>query len=263
MLRGVHDIPDAATAVTVVWDRGIATVTVDRPPANALDDRTLDLLGQTLAQLRAEQPRGVLLTGAGDSFFSAGGDVKELEDGLDHRRGTGRVDRFNAVLGALAAFEAPVAVAANGTAVGGGTELLLAADRAFGVRGARYGLPEINHGLLPSAASVARAVERLGFLAARRILLSGELFGADEALALGIVEQLADTPDETRAAARDWLEQMAAKPIVLVSALKRALQEAPGLDHDGHVALTRAQFTAYFEDPEATAARQAVLRRWA
>jgi enoyl-CoA hydratase/carnithine racemase len=262
MLLDVHDFRDPRPTVTVELDRGIATVTIDRPPANALDDRTLDLLRQTLGELGGRQPRGVLLTGAGDRFFSAGGDVKELEDGLDHRRGTGRVDRFNAVLGALAEFEAPVAVAANGTAVGGGTELLLAADRAFGVRGARYGLPEINHGLLPSAASVARAVERLGFLPARRMLLSGDLFDADEALALGIVEQLADTAGEARAAARGWLEQMAAKPIVLVSALKRALHEAPGLDHDGHAALTRAQFTAYFEDPEASEARQAVVRRW-
>ena len=253
---------DIATTVTVALDAGIATVTIDRPPANALDDGTLERLRDALAEVRRATPRGVLLTGAGDRFFSAGGDVKELER-LGHEQGTGRVDRFNAVLGELAGITAPVAVAANGTAVGGGTELLLAADHPVGVRGARYGMPEIDHGLLPSAASVARAVQRLGFLPARRILLSGALFGAEEALAMGVVEELADTAAEARAAGRAWVERMAAKPPVLVAAMKRALRDAPGLDHDGHVALTREQFTAYFDDPEAIAARQAVLRRWA
>jgi enoyl-CoA hydratase/carnithine racemase len=258
----VQPITDTSMTVKADLHEGIATVTIDRPPANALDDRTLDLLRETLSEVRRDGPRGLLLTGAGDRFFSAGGDVKELES-LGHHQGTGRVDRFNGVLGEIAALTAPVAVAANGTAVGGGTELLLAADHAIGVRGARYGLPEINHGLLPSASSVARAVQRLGFVPARRMLLSGELFGAEEALAIGVVEALADTPEQARADARAWLERMAAKPPVLVAAMKRALRDAPALDHVGHVALTREQFTAYFEDPEAIAARRAVLRRWA
>lgn len=251
----------SAATVRVEIDERIATITIDRPPANALDDHTLERLCDALAGLDLQTLRGLLLTGAGDRFFSAGGDIKELQE-IPHGVGTGRVDRFNAVLGALAAIPAPVAVAANGTAVGGGTELLLAADRAIGVRGARFGLPEINHGLLPSAVSVGRAVHRLGFLPARRIVLSGERFGADEAHAIGLIEEIADTAAAARAAARSWLEQMAAKPPVLVAAMKRALEEAPSRDHVGNVALTREQFTAYFTDPEAFQARQAVLRRW-
>ena len=250
-----------SATVRVAFDRGIATVTIDRPPANALDDRTLEQLRAALAELDHRRLRGLLITGAGDRFFSAGGDIKELEE-IPHGIGTGRVDRFNAVLGELAAITAPVAIAANGTAVGGGTELLLAADRAIGVRGARFGLPEINHGLLPSAVSVAHAVRRLGFLPARRMVLSGDLFEAEEAYDMGLIEGIAETADAARAAARTWLEQMATKPAVLVAAMKRALEAAPHLDHAGGAALTREQFTAYFTDPEATQARQAVLRRW-
>lgn len=250
----------AATVLTH-WHGNLVEVMVDRPPANALDDRTLEDLGRTLAELRKIQPAGLLLTGAGDRFFSAGGDIKELE-GIGHERGTGRVDRFNAVMAELATFAVPVAIAANGTAAGGGTELLLNCDRAVGVRGALFGLPEINHGLLPSAASIGLAVRRLGFSAAREMLLSGELFDAELALKIGLVQELADSAEEAREAAYGWLEKMAAKPPVLVAAMKRALEAAPGMDHEGHVELTREQFTAYFRDPASSSARQALLRRW-
>jgi enoyl-CoA hydratase/carnithine racemase len=249
------------TTVELEFSEGIATVTIDRPPANALDDRTLELLRAVLAEIDPSRLRGLLLTGSGDRFFSAGGDIKELE-GLGHGQGTGRVDRFNGVVAVLTEISAPVAIAANGTAVGGGTELLLTGDYAVGVRGARFGLPEINHGLLPSAASIGRAVQRLGYLPARRMLMSGELFEAEEALRIGLVEELADSAEEARAAARRWLERMAAKPSVLVAAMKRALEDAPALDHAGHIALTREQFTAYFDDAEAIEARRAILRRW-
>ena len=260
--QGRDDDSATATATVLVsWCGDRAEITINRPPANALDDRTLDDLRLALAGLGRGRLGGLLLTGGGDRFFSAGGDIKELEN-IGHGRGTGRVDRFNAAMAELSSLEVPVAIAANGIAVGGGTELLLNCDRAVGVRGARFGLPEINHGLLPSAASIGLAVRRLGFVPAREMLLSGEIFDAERALEIGLVQELVDSAEDARESARAWLDAMAAKPPVLVAAMKRALERAPSLDHDGQVELTREQFTAYFEDPGAIAARQAVLGRW-
>lgn len=255
------DIAEIQATIYVRRRSAVAEVIIDRPPANALDDRTLDALRAALTELKTSNPAAVLLTGGGGRFFSAGGDIKELE-GIGYDQGTVRVDRFNDVMAALSSFRVPVAIAANGTAVGGGTELLLNCDRAFGVRGARFGLPEINHGLLPSAASIGLAVRRLGFAVARDMLLSGRLVDAEEALALGLIQELADSAQEARASARAWLRDMAARPTVLFAEMKRALDVAPSLDREQQVHLTREQFGAYFHDPEANEARRAVLRRW-
>jgi enoyl-CoA hydratase/carnithine racemase len=240
---------------------GVATIVIHRPPANALDNLTLAGLGDRLAALVAAPPSGLLLAGSGDRFFSAGGDIKELEK-LDTQAGLARVDAMNKVLGLLGSFPAAITGCANGTAVGGGTELLLACDHVVAVRGARFGLPEINHGLLPSAVSIAAAVRRLGSAVARDLLLSGRLFEVDEAVHLGLVHEVAASADEAWERARAWASSMSAKPQTLVGAMKRALREAPGMDHDELVGLTREQFAAYFDDPQSTAARDQVLQRW-
>jgi enoyl-CoA hydratase/carnithine racemase len=247
--------------VTLAEHDGIAEILIDRPPANALDNPTLVALGDHLTGLSAAPVSGLVLTGAGNRFFSAGGDLKELE-ALDMAGGLARVDAMNRVVGLLAPFPAAVVGVANGTAVGGGTELLLACDHVVAARGARFGLPEINHGLLPSAASVAAAVRRLGSAVARDLLLSGRLFDVDEAVELGLVHEVAASADEARERGRRWVAGMSAKPQVLVAAMKRALREAPGLDHEALVELTREQFGVYFEDRAATAARDRVLQRW-
>lgn len=243
------------------WRDGLAEVTIDRPPANALDSHAIAALGDVLAEASATGASGVLLTAAGDRFFSPGGDIKELQT-LDLGQGLRRVDGFNRVLRHLAELPCPVAVAANGTAVGGGMELMLAADYIVSVPSALLGLPEINHGLLPSAVSVGNAVARLGARGARDVLLSGRLFDAQEALRLGVVDSVAASPVQVRAEARAWLTEMAAKPPVLVAAMREALRAVPTLTQDERVEFSRVQFTSYFRDPGAVAARASLLSRW-
>jgi enoyl-CoA hydratase/carnithine racemase len=239
---------------------GIVTVAIDRPPANALDTATLVRLADELATLDACGTRALVLTGGGDRFFSAGGDVKELVT-LDEAGGIDRIDAFNRVLELLDRMPWPVACAVNGTAVGGGTELILFCDFAVGVRDERFGLPEINHGLLPSAVSVGRAIRRLGEPAARRLLLSGELIPASTAAELRLIDEVADTPEDARAAADAWARAMAAKPPVLVAALKDLLRGADR-DETALAEVTASQFAAYFGDPATVAARDDVIARW-
>lgn len=253
--------PASASSIRVERRDGIAELVIDRPPANALDDRTLDDFRGALEGLVAEAPAGLVITGAGDRFFSVGGDIKELQ-GLDLESGIGRVDRFNGVMTALMTLHCPVAIAVNGTAVGGGTELLLNCDHSVGVEGSRFGLPEINHGLLPSALSMALAVRRLGPPRASEILLSGDLIDADRAVEIGLLSESVGSATEARRRAREWVATMAAKPPALVAAIKHALRAAPDLDTEELVDLTRAQFRDYFCDPAAGAARLRVLRRW-
>lgn len=240
-------------------DAGIATIELDHPPANALDTALLVGLERELERLRALQPRGVLLTGRGERFFSAGGDMKELAT-LDVGGGLTRLDAFHGATRALEEMPWPVACAVNGTAVGGGTELLLVCDFCAAARGARFGFPELEHGLMPSQVSLNRARRRLGERAVRAMLLSGRLFDADDAARMGLVDLVSDDAQAAREAALNWLERTAAKPAVLVASAKHALCPSAA-ENRQYAERTAAQFSRDFDDPSAVSARERFAQR--
>lgn len=233
---------------------GVLVVTMDRPPANALNRSLIVGLCTFFTELASQPaPAPVVLTGAGERFFTAGGDVKELE-GTRPAEIEGRMRDFHALLVALERFPRPLIAAVNGHCVGGGMELALFADAVLATPNAKFGFPEINHGLLPADKGLQRAERILGARAVRSMVLSGDLFSAEKAVTIGLVDRLED-PETLLSSAIEAARTAGAKAPVLYSALKRSVNDPDDARDDRSLAHTIDAAKAYFDDPVAAGLR--------
>jgi enoyl-CoA hydratase/carnithine racemase len=242
-----------------VEDRaGVVWLTLDKPPANALDNQTLRDLVATLQRLNGDTGvRGVVLTGAGSRFFCAGGDVKEFSS-IDKAAGQERVRLGSRLKSALGAMECPLVCAINGVAVGSGMEMAAFGDFCVAASTARFGMPEINHGLLPMAKGIQQLVLRIGFQETKNVLFKGDVFDATRARAIGLVDEVVET-EELNARAEAWITEMAAKPPQLFRALKRTIVQSAALSDEALEEMTQSDFLTYFGTHEAVASLNALV----
>lgn len=178
-------------------DRGVVTLTFDRPEVrNAIDARVMDLVTRTVTSLADDEDvRAIVLTGAED-VFSSGADLSwmgavadaSFEENVDDAR------QFDAMLRAVNDAPVPVLARVNGHAIAGASGLVACADIAIAVRGARFGFTETRLGLVPSMVS-SYVVPRIGIGNARRYFLTGELFDAERAVAMGLIHDVCEPGD--------------------------------------------------------------------
>ena len=167
---------------------GIATVTLDRPKANAIDAATSCALGEAFASFETNPDvRVVIYTAAGERFFSAGWDLGAAADGeaFDSDYGVGGFGGFCE----LPHRTKPVIAAVNGMAVGGGFEIAMSADLIVAADHAQFFLPEAGIGVLPDNGAV-RLPRLLPKALARELMLTGRRMGAEEALRWGLVNRV-------------------------------------------------------------------------
>lgn len=169
-----------------------AIVTINNPPANAWTLESLKALTLAMEALDADpQVRSVVLTGAGDRFFSAGADLAQFAT-ADREKAARVIDSFAAAFNSIRQFRGVTVAAVNGFALGGGLECALACDYIVIERGAKLGLPEALVGLIPAAGGTKALTERVGVSWAKRIILGAELVDADTALKIGLAEEVVD-----------------------------------------------------------------------
>ncbi len=186
-------------------DEGIATLTLNRPEKlNAISYELADALMAHLDRIEVDGSVGaVILTGAGDRAFSAGGDIPEFYESI--RQGPVQavkefVRRGQAMTARIEAFRKPVIVAVNGLAYGGGCEITEAAHLAIAATSARFAKPEINIAIPPTFGGTQRLPRLAGRKRALELLLTGDPFGADQALSLGLVNAVVPDDDLMEAA---------------------------------------------------------------
>ena len=199
----------------------VAVVRMQRPPANAMEPGLLAAGADVVARLRSEGPAAVVITGSGD-FFSGGVDLK-LAPTLSADEQRGMVHGINRLFYEWYGFPGPVVAAVNGHAVAGGMILALCADHRVGSRSGRYGLTEVRVGAPYPVAALTVVRAELAPGPARRLVLGGELVGADAALALGLLDELADAGavlDRALAVARE----LAALPAATYETVKAQLR---------------------------------------
>ena len=175
---------------------GVATLTFNRPKAlNALNGALLDELCGLLDETRENEAVQVLvLTGAGDKAFVAGADISELatfsplQGKLFAQKGQDAINR-------LQQLPIPVIAAVNGFALGGGSEIALAADFIYASENARFGLPEITLGIIPGFGGTQRLPRVVGAARAKELIFTGKMIGAEEAYGMGMVNRVC--PHET------------------------------------------------------------------
>ncbi len=170
---------------------GIAVVTLSRPKVlNALNSALLGELDLALDALAIDDTvRAVILTGAGEKAFAAGADIQELA-GLSGVEGQALALRGQKIFGKLETLGKPVIAAINGFALGGGCELALAASIRIANETAKLGQPEVKLGLIPGYGGSQRLPRLVGKGAALKLLLTGEMISATEALRIGLVDEV-------------------------------------------------------------------------
>ena len=194
-----------ADEVLVSHDGAISTLTVNRPDSlNSLNRATLEAMRAAIAQVAAQQPRVLIVTGAGEKAFVAGADIAAMST-MTQAEGAAFARLGQSVFAALEALPFPVIAAVNGFALGGGCELALACDFIYASDKAKFGQPEVKLGVMPGFGGTQRLARRIGLGMARELIYSGRMIGPEEALRIGLVNavvprrELLDKVLETRA----------------------------------------------------------------
>lgn len=204
---------------------GVVTITLNRPPVNAVSPQTIDELLDAIDGLAGDgSARAILLAGAGGRWC-AGADIEVMSN---HTRSTyRRMRRQVEVEDALERLEIPTVVAIEKFALGGGAELALSCDVRVMGQSAVFGLPEASLGLLPGAGGTQRLTRQLGTARAFWMMATGAKVPAPQALEWGLVNEVVPD-DQVLTRAREIAEQLAAGPTRAIGLIKRLVYESWG-----------------------------------
>jgi enoyl-CoA hydratase/3-hydroxyacyl-CoA dehydrogenase len=173
---------------------GIATIAINRPDAmNALNESVMEQLGE-LFRLSADDPaiQGIVIAGTGKAFV-AGADIRFFVKNIESKR-LQRIAAFTRrgqeLLLEIERCSKPVVARVQGLALGGGVELALACHYIVATPRASFAFPETGIGIYPGLGGTQRATRRVGKGLAKWLVLSGQMVGAEEALAIGLVDRV-------------------------------------------------------------------------
>jgi enoyl-CoA hydratase len=214
------------STVLVEQEGPLATITINRQESlNALNPDVLQGLILELGRLDSNPDlRVVIITGRGPKAFVAGADIRSMSQ-LGPRPLADYVELGQRAMRMIETFPVPVLAAVNGFALGGGLELALACDIIVCGESAKVGQPEVNLGIIPGFGGTQRLIQRCGIGAARRLCYTGDLLGANEALALGIADKV--VPDaQLMEEVVKMATTIASKAPLAVKGAKRVINQA-------------------------------------
>lgn len=191
------DLPQYETIATEGVGQHVLQVTLNRPQVgNAINTQTghdlLDLWNRLTAD--PGDVRCVVLTGAGEKIFCAGGDLKE-RNGMTKRQWTLQHELFERMYWTLIDLPVPVIAAVNGHAYAGGLELALSCDFIYASNAARFALTEVTLGIMPGAGGTQNLPRAIGERRAKEVIMTGRPFNADQAYDWGLVNQICEPAD--------------------------------------------------------------------
>lgn len=172
-------------------DAAIAIITFNNPKAlNALTEDTFVGMGTLLDELETDpEVRVIILTGAGDKAFVAGGDISHLAS-LDADGARQFALQAQRIIDRIETFPKPVIAAINGYCLGGGNELAMGCDLRIAADTAKFGQPEVKLGIIPGFAGTQRLSRLVGKGRAKEMIYTGEMIDADEACRIGLVNRV-------------------------------------------------------------------------
>jgi len=225
-------------------DGGVGTVRLDRPPMNAFSRQVQEELRACAEEAtRRADVRAVVVYG-GEKVFAAGADVKEMA-AMSYADLAPVARRLSACFGSLSEIPKPTVAAITGYALGGGMEVALGCDRRVCGDNAKLGQPEILLGIIPGGGGTQRMARLIGASRAKDLIFTGRMVGAEEALEIGLVDQVVPA-DEVYGAARGWAEQFVNGPAVALAAAKKAIDGGLDVDLRSGLDLEAEMFAALF-----------------
>ncbi|MEJ2237095.1 MAG: enoyl-CoA hydratase-related protein [Gemmatimonadales bacterium] len=227
----------------------VANLTINRPEKlNALDSETRAQLIEALDEIAGnDSVRVVVLTGKGEKAFVAGADIAEFE-------GRSTMDQY-AVMKRRRVFEAieslpkPTIAAVNGYCLGGGCELAMACDIRIASDNAKLGQPEVNLGIIPGGGGTQRLPRLVGMGRAYKLLYTGEIIAADEALQIGLVDEVVPQSELLRRVA-DLATRIAEKSPLTLRIIKEAVRASARAPLDEGIRLETTLFGLAFSSED-------------
>jgi enoyl-CoA hydratase len=204
-----------------------ALLTIHRPHAgNSISAEVTTALDEAITDLEKDRELvGIVISGAGNKFFSSGGDIKQYRQLVTREQLESAFERPRRLLDRLEALPVPVIAAVNGIAMGGGAELMLACDMRLAAPTASIGFPYVRLGLVPGWHGSERLVRTCGYANAMHLLMTGEPVDAEEARRLGLVNRVCDDMPVVDAALA-LVEKLALAAPLSLAASKRVLLAA-------------------------------------
>jgi enoyl-CoA hydratase/carnithine racemase len=233
-----------AEFVRVETDQAVATIRLDRPPMNALNAQVQDEIAAAAAQVTDDGDIRAGIIYGGEKVFAAGADIKEMAEAT-YGRMAGDTRRLQASFTAVAKIGKPVVAAITGYALGGGLELALCADFRVMGENARVGQPEILLGIIPGAGGTQRLPRLVGPARAKDIVFTGRFVGAEEALAIGLVDKVVPD-DQVYEAAKELVARYARGPALALRAAKQAIDDGLEVDLATGLEIERLHFAGLF-----------------
>ena len=223
---------------------GVGTLRLDRPKMNAINGQLRADLHAAAVEARDRADVRAVVVYGGERVFAAGADIAEMAE-MPYDRAVAWGTELQETLRLVDRLPKPVIAAVTGYALGGGFELALAADfRVLGER-AKVGLPEITLGIIPGAGGTQRLPRLVGPARAKELIFSGRHVGAQEALQLGLAEQVVPDAD-VYGAARELADRFVNGPAIALRAAKQAVADGLEVDLDSGLRLETGLFTALF-----------------
>ena len=202
-------------------DGGVATLTLNRPPVNALNFAMQAEMIEAAALVTTNPEIAAVVIYGGEKAFAAGADIKEMER-LTHDQMVERSYNLHSAFTAIAQIPKPVVAAITGYALGGGCEFAMCADLRFAAENAKLGQPEILLGISPVAGGTQRLTRLVGPSVAKDLVLSGRMISATEALDIGLVDRLFPA-ESVYSEAVAWARQFVGGPAAAIAAAKRVI----------------------------------------
>lgn len=229
-------------SITIERRDRVLEITLNRSPVNAINLSTSYELYEAFNQLQNDAELRVgIITAAGDKIFSAGWDLKEFAANGDEMVETGEYDLGPGGIGGLPEFwglKKPIIAAVNGKAIGGGFEMLLAADLIIAAEHVQFLLPEVKLGFLPDGGGIQRLSKRLPYNLAAELMLTGRAFTAQEAKHFGLVAEVVPV-DKLLPRARELAQNIANGAPLSLQALKEVMTKIEELGVEESFELTR------------------------
>lgn len=247
--------------VRLAKDGGIGTVTVENTSLNILSSKVTRELGEVFEAIENDPDIVVvILTGNGNKAFMAGADITEFPQWMENKSVKDFSIKTQEIFGRIDYLPKPTIAFLNGLALGGGCELALTCDIRIAESHVKIGLPEVKLGLFPGAGGTQRLPRLVGEAKAKEIMFTGEPITAEEALRIGLVNQVVPTGSGMEAA-RSLAKKIAGYSIQALSRIKKAVDDGSEMYLEAGIKREAELFEEVFQTEDIKEGVQAFIEK--